>query len=129
MPQVWVGASIPTADDDVRRHFEPRAASVPERVEALTALRAAGIRTFAVVQPILPGPIDELAALLAGAVSSVTIDVLRGEELAAADFDDPRYTRARMDDWQQAQARELRGALAARGVLVWRGELPPELSA
>jgi DNA repair photolyase len=128
LPRVWVGASIPTADDDVRRHFEPRAASVPERIEALTALRSAGVRTFAVVQPILPGPIDELAALLAGAVSSVAIDVLRGEELASVDFDDPRFSAARADDWQRARAAELKDALAARGVSVWSGELPPDLS-
>jgi DNA repair photolyase len=127
LPRVWVGASIPTVDDGVRRHFEPRAASIPERIEALTALRAAGARTFAVVQPILPGPIEELATVLAAAVSSVTIDVLRGEELASVDFDDPRYTPARADGWQRARAAELAAALAARGVPVWAGELPPEL--
>ncbi len=127
LPSAWVGASIPTADDDVRRHFEPRAASIPERIEALTLLRAAGVRTFAVVQPILPGPIDALAAALAEAVSSVTIDVLRGEELAAPDFDDPRYAPSRADGWQRARAMELAAALTARGVSLWDGELPPEL--
>ena len=123
----WVGASIPTVDDDTRRHFEPRAASIPERFEALATLRKAGARTFAVVQPLLPGSIEALADALAGAVSSVSIDVLRGEEQSAADFDDPRYSAARTDAWQRARAEELVAALAQRGVPVWPGELPPEL--
>jgi DNA repair photolyase len=129
LPGAWVGASIPTIDDEARRHFEPRAASIPERFEALAALRRAGARTFAVVQPLLPGSIEALADALAGAVSSVSIDVLRGEEQSAADFDDPRYSAARTDAWQRARAEELVAALAARGVPVWPGELPPELLA
>jgi DNA repair photolyase len=123
----WVGASIPTADDEVRRHFEPRAASIPERLAALVALRAAGARTFAVVQPILPGSIEALADRLAETVSSVSIDVLRGEEQAGADFDDPRYSLSRSDEWQRARAAELASALASRGIPTWPGELPPEL--
>ena len=127
LPGAWVGASIPALDDETRRHFEPRAASIPERFEALATLRKAGARTFAVVQPLLPGPIEALADALAGAVSSVSIDVLRGEEQSAADFDDPRYSAARTDVWQRARAGELVAALAARGIPVWPGELPPEL--
>ncbi len=127
LPGAWVGASIPTLDDETRRHFEPRAASIPERFEALATLRKAGARTFAVVQPLLPGSIEALADALAGAVSSVSIDVLRGEEQSAADFDDPRYSAARTDAWQRARAEELVRALAARGIPVWPGELPPEL--
>ncbi len=127
LPGAWVGASIPTLDDETRRHFEPRAASIPERFEALATLRRAGARTFAVVQPLLPGSIEALADALAEAVSSVSIDVLRGEEQSAADFDDPRYSAARTDAWQRARAEELVAALAARGVPVWPGELPPEL--
>ena len=128
MPRVWVGASIPTADDDVRRHFEPRAASVMERITALRTLRAAGVPTFAVVQPILAGSIPELADLLASAVSSVTIDVLRGEENASGDFDDPRFRTSRSDTWQHERSKELAEAVVARGVAVWGGELPPELA-
>ena len=30
LPQAYAGVSLPTVDDEVRRHFEPRAASVPE---------------------------------------------------------------------------------------------------
>jgi DNA repair photolyase len=127
LASAWVGASIPTADDEVRRHFEPRAASIPERFAALATLRAAGAHTFAVVQPILPGPIETLADRLAETVSSVSIDVLRSEEQAGPDFDDPRYAFSRSDEWQRARAAELASALSSRGIPTWPGELPPEL--
>ncbi|APR79839.1 Radical SAM domain protein [Minicystis rosea] len=129
LPAVWAGASIPTIDDETRRHFEPRAASIPERLEALATLRAAGARTFAVVQPLLTGSIEALADALAETVSSVSIDVLRGEEQAGADFDDPRHAEARTEAWQKARAAELTEALEERGVAVWPGEFPPELIA
>jgi DNA repair photolyase len=127
LPAAWVGASIPSIDDATRLHFEPRAASIPERLAMLATLRAAGVRTFAVVQPLLPGSIEDLADALAKVVSSVSIDVLRGEEQASADFDDPRYAESRTDAWQQARAAELVAALGERNIPVWPGELPPEL--
>jgi DNA repair photolyase len=127
LPNTWVGASIPTISDETRRHFEPRAASIPERLESLARLRALGVKTFAVVQPLLPGSIEALADAFAAAVTSVSIDVLRGEEQASGDFDDPRYTESRTDAWQQERRAELTAALTARGIPVWSGELPPEL--
>jgi DNA repair photolyase len=125
VPHAWAGVSLPTIDDAVRSHFEPRAASVIERLAVLEQLRAAGVRTFAVVQPLLPGPIDALADALAMRVSSVRIDGLHGEYGAGADVD--AHDAARTEPWQKGQAAELAQALAARGVPVWRGELPAEL--
>ncbi|MGH7435280.1 MAG: radical SAM protein, partial [Polyangiaceae bacterium] len=66
----YAGFSVPTADDDVRRHFEPRAASVAERFAALEVLRREGARTFAVVQPMLPGSVEALADALAARCDS-----------------------------------------------------------
>ncbi|MBX3248088.1 MAG: radical SAM protein [Myxococcales bacterium] len=119
------GVSLPTCDDEVRRHFEPRATPIEERLDVLRTLRAQGVRTFAIVQPILPGPLDRLADQLAETVESVRIDVLHGVEGAAADFADPRHARAADPAWQRAQSEALDAALRARGVKVWRGELPP----
>jgi DNA repair photolyase len=121
------GMSVPTIDDAVRRHFEPRAASVAERFEVLATLRTRGVRTFAVVQPILPGSIAELADALAGVVSSVFVDVLHGVEGATREFDEARYAFAKDGAWQRDREEELRAALAERGVAVWEAELPPEL--
>jgi DNA repair photolyase len=125
----WVGASIPTFDDDVRRHFEPRAASIAERFAMLRALRSAGVETFAVVQPMLPGPVDSLADALAEAVSSASVDVLYGVQGAAADFADASYAAAATDDWQRERAAALIAALERNGVSIWQGDLPPSLTA
>jgi len=128
LPHAWVGVSLPTVDDDVRRHFEPRAATVAERLTVLRSFRALGVKTLAVVQPLLAGSLDAHADALAESVDSVSIDVLRGVEGARAQFDDPRYLATADDEWQLARAHALVDALHARGVPVWRGELPPELA-
>jgi DNA repair photolyase len=125
----WVGASIPTFDDDVRRHFEPRAAPIADRFALLRMLRAAGVETFAVVQPLLPGPVAEFADALAECVSSVSIDVLHDVHGAVADFADTSYTAAATDDWQRERAAALTAALVRNGVAIWDGDLPPSLSA
>lgn len=127
LPVAYAGVSIPTIDDAVRRHFEPRGASIPERLATLSRLREHGIRTFAVVQPMLPGSVTALADALAARVASASLDVLSSIEGAAEDFADPRFELARDSSWQLDRARELADALTARGVVVWRGELPPEL--
>lgn len=127
MPIAYAGASIPTVDDEARRHFEPRGAPIEDRLSALRALRGAGVRTFAVVQPLLPGSIAALADRLAEVVSSARVDVLSGVEGAGAEFADERYAMARGDEWQREQALSLRDALVKRGVALWEGELPPDI--
>ncbi len=127
IPRAFVAFSVPTIDDAVRAHFEPRGAPIAARLEALGSLRSAGVRTCAVVQPPLPGSVDALADALAEVVGAVSVDVLRGEEGAAADFDDPRYAHARDPGWQRSRADAIRAALAARGVEAFDGEVPPRL--
>ena len=68
-----VGLSITTADDQVRKLFEPDAPSIEARVRALDELHRAGIRTFAMIAPMLPGS-ENLAEILAGKVDSVILD-------------------------------------------------------
>ncbi len=126
MPAVWVGVSLPTLDDEVRRHFEPRAASVEQRLATLQALRRQGVRAFAVVQPMLPGPIDALCDAIAAHCDSASLDVLRGLYAAGADFRGP-FAAVATGAWQQARSLALRQGLQRRGVPLWQGELPPEL--
>ncbi|HEY3496642.1 MAG TPA: radical SAM protein [Polyangiaceae bacterium] len=126
--RAWVGVSLPTVDDEARRHFEPRAASVEERLSVLQAFRSAGVPTFAVVQPLLSGSLDAHADALANSADSVSIDVLRGAEGAERDFEDPRYRVTLSDAWQRERAEGLRELLSARGVPLWQGELPPGAS-
>ncbi len=68
-----VGFSVTTADDCIRKLFEPNAPSIPARIRALDELHKAGIRTFAMLAPILPG-VESLPELLAGKVDSVRLD-------------------------------------------------------
>ena len=125
LPSAWVGVSLPTADEEVRRHFEPRAASIAERLGVLRRFREAGVRTFVVTQPLLEGSLNEHADQIAAHATSASIDVLRGVEGAQHEFADPRYEHTAADGWQADRARALTEALRARGVTVWQGELPP----
>ena len=68
-----VGFSVTTADDAIRKLFEPKAPPVNERIRALDELHKAGIRTYAMVAPMLPGA-EGLAELLEGKVDYVLID-------------------------------------------------------
>ena len=68
-----VGLSITTADDDIRKLFEPAAPSITQRLRALDELHRLGIRTFAMIAPMLPG-VENLPELLAGKVDHVLLD-------------------------------------------------------
>ncbi len=72
-PEVEVGFTITTADDSVRKLFEPHAPPIHARIEALDKLHRAGIRTFAMIAPMLPGA-EGLGELLKGKVDHVLID-------------------------------------------------------
>jgi DNA repair photolyase len=71
--ELEVGMSITTADDRVRRLFEPHAPTIEARINALGVLHDDGIRTFVMIAPILPGA-EELAKLLEGRVDHVILD-------------------------------------------------------
>jgi len=71
--EIEVGLSVTTADEGVRQLFEPIAPSIKERIQALDELRLAGVRTFAMIAPMLPKA-EELATSLSGKVDYVLID-------------------------------------------------------
>ena len=68
-----VGFSITTADDQIRRLFEPLALSIDNRINALDELHLAGIKTFVMIAPMLPGS-EDLPSLLAGKTDKVILD-------------------------------------------------------
>lgn len=70
---VEVGFTITTADDTVRRIFEAGAPPVDKRIDALGILHAEGIRTYAMVAPMLPGA-EGLPDTLKGKVDHALID-------------------------------------------------------
>jgi DNA repair photolyase len=73
-PIAAVGLTIPTDDDHIRSRFEPGADPIDERIEALRLCHAAGVRTFAVVQPMLPMDPDLLVERIAPYVRAVRVD-------------------------------------------------------
>lgn len=70
---IEVGLSITTADDRIRKLFEPDAPPAEDRIAALDALHRAGVRTYAMIAPVLPGA-EGLAVLLKGKVDYIIID-------------------------------------------------------
>ena len=61
LPDARVSFSLTTDREDVRRWYEPHCAPLAERVEAMRALRSAGLRVFATLAPILPCDPEALA--------------------------------------------------------------------
>jgi len=72
---IEVGFSIATADERIRKLFEPGSSPIKERIHALDVLHQKGIRTFAMIAPLLPGA-DGLIEELSGKVDHVLIDRL-----------------------------------------------------
>ena len=72
-PDFEVGFSIPTAHDNIRKIFEPNAPPIADRIAALDTLHRAGVRTYAMVAPVLPGA-EGLADLLRGKIDYIIID-------------------------------------------------------
>jgi DNA repair photolyase len=68
-----VGLTVTTADNEIRKLFEPDTPPIEDRIAALDTLHRAGIRTYAMIAPVLPGA-EGLAALLSGKVDYVIID-------------------------------------------------------
>jgi DNA repair photolyase len=70
---IEVGLSVTTANNEIRRIFEPKAPAIGERLRTLERLHRNGIRTFAMIAPILPEAGD-LIGMLAGNVDYIILD-------------------------------------------------------
>jgi len=68
-----VGFSVTTMDDGIRKLFESSAPAIKERLNALDVLHRAGIRTYAMIAPMLPGA-ESLAEALGGKVDYIIVD-------------------------------------------------------
>jgi DNA repair photolyase len=77
-----VGMSVTTADDSVRALFEPHVPAITDRICALRELHAAGIRTYAMIAPVLPG-VECLVPQLRGAVDYLYVDRMNYGHAAA----------------------------------------------
>ena len=68
-----VGFTVTTMDDGIRKLFESSAPPIKDRLNALDALHRAGIRTYAMIAPMLPGA-ESLAEALEGKVDYIIVD-------------------------------------------------------
>ena len=68
-----VGMSITTANEDIRKMFEPCAPPIPLRIDALGELHRAGVRTFCMIAPMLPDA-EDLPGFLKGKIDYVLVD-------------------------------------------------------
>lgn len=68
-----VGFSVTTMDDGIRKLFESSAPPIKDRLNALDVLHRAGIRTYAMIAPMLPGA-ESLAEALGGKVDYIIVD-------------------------------------------------------
>ena len=71
--RIEVGFTITTADEKIRRMFEPKVPSIEQRINALKKLHEAGIRTYVMIAPILTKA-EKLTKQLVGKVDYVIID-------------------------------------------------------
>jgi DNA repair photolyase len=111
---VEVGFTITTADKKIRRIFEPGAPPSKKRIEALEKLHSEGIRTFAMIAPILPGA-EGLVSALKGKVEYVILDRLNYH------YADQIYKRygiewAMEDSFFSQKGEELRMAFEREGI-------------
>ena len=70
---IEVGLSITTANDRIRKIFEPCAPPIQERLSAIETLHQNGIRTYVMIAPILPEA-ENLIEMLAGKVDYIILD-------------------------------------------------------
>ena len=109
-----VGLSVTTADDGIRRLFEPTAPPIKARLNALEKLHSAGIKTYVMIAPMLPKA-DALPGLLAGNVDYVRLDRMNYHD---ADW---VYRKHGLEDkmtdgYFQRTERTLSSAFAALGI-------------
>ena len=70
---IEVGLTITTADENVRKFFEPNSPPIEERIETLEKLHSTGLKTYAMIAPLLPKA-EGLVPLLSEKVDYVLID-------------------------------------------------------
>ena len=70
---IEVGLTITTADEEIRKIFEPNSPPIKRRITTLEKLHSAGIKTLAMIAPLLP-KVQGLVTQLSGKVDYVLID-------------------------------------------------------
>ena len=117
-PRALVGLSIPTDADAYRQIFEPGADPIEDRLATLRTFHAAGVRTFAVIQPVLPMDVDRLVNEIAPFVRAVRVDRMYAGERVQHLYDEHGLGQFATDAFYQETTDELTRAFQSRGVQV-----------
>jgi DNA repair photolyase len=109
-----VGLTITTANENIRKIFEPNSPSIDERIKALEKLYSAGIRTYAMIAPMLPEA-EGLVARLRGKVDYVLIDRMN-YHYADWVYKKHKLEYAITEDFFAGKKRELANAFKKEGI-------------
>ncbi|MCU0848636.1 MAG: radical SAM protein [Spirochaetes bacterium] len=109
-----VGFSIGSADDGIRRLFEPEAPPVTDRVNALKELHDAGIRTYAMIAPVLPGA-EKLMELLDDRVDYIYLDRMNYSH-ADSVYKKNKLEYFLTDEYFESVSREISGKCRKAGI-------------
>ncbi|MCU7875170.1 MAG: radical SAM protein [Candidatus Thiodiazotropha sp. (ex Lucinoma borealis)] len=126
LPNVEVGLSITTTDDQMSRRLEVHAPLVSARLKTLRRLNEAGIVTYAFVGPFLPhmnlkpALIDELF----GEIKNAGTDDIKIEYLNL-----PKYVRPKMEALLEKEPQHIQDVYRASQLGKYREELEPVLRA
>ncbi|MBN1873662.1 MAG: radical SAM protein [Anaerolineae bacterium] len=109
-----VGLTIPTADDAIRKLFEPNAPPIMDRLRTLDELHRSGIKTYAMIAPVLPGA-EGLTQALVGKVDHVIVDRMNYNH---ADWVYTKYglEDKRSDDFFHGVSREIATVCEQSGI-------------
>lgn len=110
-----VGFSIPTDNDRVRQILEPQSPSIPDRIDALRRVHAAGIQTWVFVAPMLPMDPDALVAQILPHIDYAMVDALNYRQQVAALFGQHAWSEALTDGYAERTGARIRSLLGGRG--------------
>lgn len=79
--RVQVGVSLSTDNDEVRKEFEPKAPSIPRRLELIKQLSQAGISVYVSMSPLLPCNPERLVDLVSPWTTRAWVDEIRWLEV------------------------------------------------
>lgn len=112
--EIEVGLTITTADENIRKIFEPNSPPIKQRIEALEKLHYTGVKTFVMIAPLLPKT-EGLVTQLSGKVDYALIDKMNYH------YADRVYKRHRLEyavtnNFFTQKKRELANAFAKEGI-------------
>ncbi len=112
----FVGFSIPTDNDKMRRIFEPGADPIEDRLDALEKCCAAGLNTFVFVQPILPMNVKKLLDAVSPLIRFARVDRMNNIEKMADVYREHGLESAATDSYFIKMQRKIENEFAKRGI-------------